>query len=71
MSELKILIRNRIKCCAKSGAAGDCLLWKNTLDRIEKLESGLNDLSRLASECDGWESFPQQALDDAHNLFNE
>ena len=39
MSELKALIRNRVKCCAKSGANGESKLWQSVLDRIEELET--------------------------------
>jgi hypothetical protein len=38
MSELKALMRNRVSCCAKSGANGESKLWQSALDRIEELE---------------------------------
>lgn len=38
MSELKSLLKNRIKCCAMSGANGESILWKSALNRIEELE---------------------------------
>lgn len=35
---------------------------------IELLQIRLESLANLASECDSWESFPQEALDDAYEL---
>jgi len=39
--------------------------------RIQELESGLERLIHLASECDSWESFPQQPLDAAYELITQ
>jgi hypothetical protein len=39
MSELKALIKNRVKCCKKSGANGESKLWQSALDEIEELEA--------------------------------
>lgn len=41
------------------------------ITRIGSLEIALNNLINLAEECDGWESFPSQALEDASEVLNE
>ena len=43
MSELKALMRNRVSCCAKSGANGESKLWQSALDEIEALEGSKNE----------------------------
>tara|TARA_R110002096_G_scaffold395755_1_gene591286 strand:+ start:261 stop:527 length:267 start_codon:yes stop_codon:yes gene_type:complete len=43
MSELKALMRNRVSCCAKSGADGESKLWQSALDEIEMLEESKNE----------------------------
>lgn len=40
----------------------------NSLKRIKSLEKGLSNLINIASECDSWESFPTNALDDAEQI---
>jgi len=37
---------------------------------IEQLEVALNKLISVASECDGWESFPSESLEEAHDILN-
>ncbi len=38
--------------------------------RVNQLESALSDLISVASECDGWESFPSEPLEEACNILN-
>lgn len=59
MSELKALIRNRVKCCEKSGANGESKLWQSALDRIKELEQELalmiiskNHTATLLNSCE-------------------
>lgn len=40
-------------------------------ERIKKLEVALDKLASEASECDGWESFPQSWIDEAFNVLDE
>jgi len=35
--------------------------------RIIELRNALENLVEVASQCDGWESFPQCALDEAYD----
>ena len=39
--------------------------------RIAELEQALNKLIEQASECDGWESFPETYLDEAFKVLEE
>ena len=39
--------------------------------RVNQLEEGLNRLINVASECDSWESFPSQALEDAERALDK
>ncbi len=39
-------------------------------DRIEILTVALKELADTASQCDGWESFPSDPLDKAHEALN-
>tara|TARA_R110000751_G_scaffold302083_2_gene415886 strand:- start:1283 stop:1549 length:267 start_codon:yes stop_codon:yes gene_type:complete len=48
MSELKALMRNRVSCCAKSGANGESKLWQSALDEIEALEGSKNEAIKQA-----------------------
>lgn len=45
MSELKALIKNRVRACNKSGAMGESKLWQSALDRIAELEKYNLDLA--------------------------
>lgn len=36
--------------------------------RISQLENALSELIGIAEKCDGWESFPSKALDDANEV---
>lgn len=40
-------------------------------ERINSLEKGFQSLIDLAETCDGWESFPSQALEDAQNVIDD
>ena len=44
---------------------------KHLLCRITHLEDALENLISVACRCDGWESFPQGALDDAEGVLND
>ena len=44
---------------------------KAKLLRIEKLEFALAQLINVAERCDGWESFPSGALEDANNALED
>ena len=44
---------------------------KHLLCRITHLEEALENLISVACRCDGWESFPQGALDDAEGVLND
>lgn len=50
MSELKSLMKNRVKCCDRSGANGESKLWSSALNRIEELEGALNEIGALAED---------------------
>lgn len=39
--------------------------------RIEDLESGLESLIYIASQCDGWEQFPPNALEAAEKVLSK
>lgn len=39
--------------------------------RIKELEAALIELMDKASECDSWESFPDQYLDDAYKALEQ
>ena len=39
--------------------------------RVAELEAALSELMYKASECDSWESFPEQYLEDARNALKE
>ena len=39
--------------------------------RVAELEAALVELMDKASECDSWESFPEQYLEDARNALKE
>lgn len=39
--------------------------------RVAELEAALVELIDKASECDSWESFPEQYLEDARNALKE
>lgn len=42
---LKVQIKNRVKCCEKSGAHGESELWQRALNEIEQLELRVRDKS--------------------------
>ena len=39
--------------------------------RVAELEAALSELMDKASECDSWESFPEQYLEDARNALKD
>lgn len=39
--------------------------------RIRNLEDALSELIGIAEQCDGWESFPNKALDDARDILGK
>ena len=50
MSELKALMRNRVGCCAKSGANGESKLWQSALDYIKELEELQSAVDTMVSQ---------------------
>jgi len=51
--------------CGIRGPHAKC---DNRWVRIRELELALEKLIRIADKCDGWESFPSKALDDARDV---
>lgn len=60
--------------CGGIGHHKDCERYPDSMqnmidyknERIKKLEVAFEKLIDLAGECDGWESFPSNALDEAY-----
>ena len=60
--------------CGGIGHHKDCVRYPESMqsmiddksERIKKLESELIKLIDLAQQCDGWECFPSEPLDEAY-----
>jgi hypothetical protein len=42
----------------------------NIRSRVEILEIALKNLIEMAEQCDGWESFPSESLDEAREALS-
>jgi len=39
-------------------------------NEVEKLQTAMQKLISVAEECDGWESFPAQSIEDAYKVIS-
>lgn len=65
-------LNNRMESYSGSlGPTSDEIHMAAMTCRIQELEAALSELMDKASECDSWESFPEQYLEDARKALSE
>lgn len=74
MADSYSIINNQVVPYIGGRMNTDTESWRDLTDleveqqeRITQLETALNNLLNVAYNCDGWSSFPAQALEDAEN----
>lgn len=60
--------RNHVRLGCQADAKWD---ERHLADRVKQLEDALSELLYTAQCCDGWESFPERAIEAARSVLDE